>query len=307
MTGSIPRFAVVLACGVAVAGAASSAPEYQQRSGPKRPASVSPRFVLNCDPFGTIAQAHPIDGSCNKSGLGRANSRAQNEVKNTLCAGPAATVVDRAVLVALQQSLPPSSHSGSLPWGDPQFVPTRKQRQALKHPSPEFAVGEGSLVQFVGYVLEGRYSNTLDGEDVNCRRLGDANNDIHLYLGEGFTDPLTQSITAEISPHYRPNAWEVLGTFNSPSGAPAVQAMLQQRNLDRPIRFTGQLMFDASHCPATGFCIAQDRGPVRISSWEVHPLYKIDVCTARDLSACRAVDDAVWVPFHQWVVGIRAE
>lgn len=296
----------MLAFGITAAATAGWALEHEQRTRPKRSPSVSRRFVLNCDPFGTIAQAHPIDGRCNKFGVGSGNSLAQNEVKNGLCAGPTAAAIDRAILVALQQALPPSSHSGSLPWGDPQFIPTRNERQALKHPSPQIAVGEGSLVQFVGYVLEGRHSNTLDGEDVNCRRLGDANNDIHLYLGEGFTDPLTQSITAEISPHYRPKAWEVLGTFNSSSGGPAVEAMLQQQNLDRPIRFTGQLMFDASHCPATGFCITQDRGPVRVSSWEVHPVYKIDVCSAKDLSACRAADTSAWVPFDQWVAGVRA-
>ena len=59
------------------------------------------------------------------------------------------------------------------------------------------------------------------------------------------------------------------------------------------VRVSGQLFFDASHhaCkddrPGSG-------DPIRISSWEIHPIYDIKVCKKSTVSDCRADDASVW-------------
>src|SRR5947209_18583044 len=92
------RSAIVLAFGITATGTAGWALEHQQTTRPKRPASVSRRFVLNCNPFGTIAQAHPIDRRCNQFGLRSGNSLAQHEAQNNLWPAPTAAAVDRVCL-----------------------------------------------------------------------------------------------------------------------------------------------------------------------------------------------------------------
>jgi len=69
-------------------------------------------------------------------------------------------------------------------------------------------IGEGTLVRFVGYVLKSRYANLRSGESVNCRMPGAEYNDIRVDLVQrtGETDACA-SITAEISPHFRPSVW----------------------------------------------------------------------------------------------------
>jgi hypothetical protein len=48
-------------------------------------------------------------------------------------------------------------------------------------------------------------------------------------------------------------------------------------NLDRPLRITGQMMFDGSHRP----CANGSGSPKRVSVWEIHPVYASDVCNKR--------------------------
>jgi len=104
-------------------------------------------------------------------------------------------------------------------------------------------VGEGSLVQFVGFIIEAHYSNVDSGESVNCNLPGEPTNDIHIAVGQALDAPECTSITAEIIPHFRPHVWTLLATLNGTDGP----RLRQQAKLDRPLRFTGQLMFDASH------------------------------------------------------------
>jgi hypothetical protein len=61
-----------------------------------------------------------------------------------------------------------------------------------------------------------------------------------------------------------------------------------------PVRVTGQLFFDSSHTP----CVNEVpvRGdPSRASVWEIHPIYKFEVCTE---GACDSGNG--WVPLEQW-------
>jgi len=107
------------------------------------------------------------------------------------------------------------------------------------------------------------------GENVNCNFPGERTNDIHAAIGQALTAAECQSITAEIIPHCRPHTWEMLATLNGAAGP----RLRQQARLDRPLRFTGQLMFDASHTPcAPGQADTHASPPLRISSWEIHPV-----------------------------------
>ncbi|MGB7620956.1 MAG: hypothetical protein WBN92_01275, partial [Terriglobia bacterium] len=58
---------------------------------------------------------------------------------------------------------------------------------------------------------------------------------------------------------------------------------------------TGQLFFDSSHTPCQdGSEIPGD--PRRVSLWEIHPIYRFDVCNA---ASCTTETD--WIPVDQWL------
>jgi hypothetical protein len=138
-------------------------------------------------------------------------------------------------------------------------------------------MGEGSAVRFTGYIMDAHYSDVSMGESVNCRVPGIEANDIHVKLVSKVdeVDPC-QSITAEISPHMRPAKWEVSN----------LEPLAQQRVL---VRIGGQLMYDASHRP----CSAGYRAPPqRLSNWEIHPVYSIEVCRTAQQGVC---PDGRWV------------
>jgi hypothetical protein len=63
-------------------------------------------FNLVCDPFGGLAMRRAIDDVCGPDGVGSANSLAQNQVKNNLCASQPPTTVDVGILVTLQADVP---------------------------------------------------------------------------------------------------------------------------------------------------------------------------------------------------------
>jgi hypothetical protein len=39
----------------------------------------------------------------------------------------------------------------------------------------------------------------------------------------------------------------------------------------------------------------------RVSNWEVHPVFAIDVCKNTTLANCKDDNAAVWVPLHTWL------
>ena len=251
-------------------------------------------FNLVCNPFGTLATRRGIDDVCGPDGIGSANSIAQNLVKNNLCARQPATTVNIATLRTLQADVP----ALGIQFGSPQSIPTPEQRPKLRHPDVAHGIdaGEGSLVQLVGFVLDGHFSNVQDGEEVNCNIPGEQMNDIHIAIVEEPGAQTCASVTAEIIPHFRPEPWLVLATLNGPNAT----AMLINLRLNRPLRFTGQLMFDASHLPCADNRPASN-APARASSWEIHPVYQIEVCSSGiSIPDCRA-DAAVWTPLDEWL------
>jgi hypothetical protein len=56
---------------------------------------------------------------------------------------------------------------------------------------------------------------------------------------------------------------------------------------------------DASHLPWANGQPASS-APARVSSWEVHPVYRIDVCAETSLDQCAAANDIVWTPLDRW-------
>jgi len=85
-----------------------------------------------------------------------------------------------------------------------------------------------------------------------------------------------------MSPHFRPNEWSEVTHFGT----------------DRPMRFTGPLLFDANHKACT---VGARAKPPRIASWEVHPIYKAEVCKNKTIANCSASNNSLWIPFDAWV------
>jgi len=145
-------------------------------------------------------------------------------------------------------------------------------------------LGEGSLVQFVAFVLDAHFSNVGKGkgELVNCKMPDKEDNDIHIELTmDAADDDPCNGVTAEMSPHFRPEAWSELAGMQ----------------IGRPVRITGPLFFDSSHQP----CHDGVRpNPKRISVWEIHPIYQFEVCKDKTLAACDVRKNSQWIPLDQW-------
>src|SRR6185295_4882845 len=72
-----------------------------------------------------------------------------------------------------------------------------------------------------------------------------------------------------------------IGPVRNSCGAQWERIVAQE--LDHPLRVTGQMFFDGSHRP----CVGEEGRPRRISVWEIHPVYGIDVCKKKSLTSCR--------------------
>jgi hypothetical protein len=231
-------------------------------------------------PFDAIKQPHAIDDFCSAEGTGSSDANAaQNRAKNNFCASGPPVLVDRDAFVRLQQA---AQDQGVTFGGFDSLPKDRSVLQNLLQMAPGVQIGEGTLVRYVAFVIDAHHSNVSGGESVNCKQPGEENNDIHIELGRSTAEDPCDSITAEMSPHFRPSAWDAVG----------------EANIDQhPVRITGQLFFDASHKPCTA---AKRASPPRASIWEVHPVYAIDICKQTTLDACSAGDDSIWVSLDQW-------
>jgi hypothetical protein len=235
-------------------------------------------------PVSPPTSQHPIDSSCPITGRGSAVSQLQNRAKNNFCTSGTPVTLTYQTFKLLQSAV---KNDGTIPFGCPTCLPTdRTKLRDIFTLSNGTRIGEGTLVRYVGFIANPRYSNVRLGETVNCRRGGQESNDIHVDMlrqPEGH-EPACRSITVEISPHSRPAQWE--------------RDRLRQVRA-HPVRVTGQLFFDASHQPCASD--TDTVSPKRISLWELHPVYRIDVCVNGTLSACPAANEAKWIPLHQWV------
>jgi hypothetical protein len=233
-------------------------------------------FEPACDlPFDQDAVRHDFDDVCGVDGTGaNAPKILQNHAKNNLCAtgDPVLfTFVSFQKLEALVED--PGKGLG------PTFTVPKTRAKLVNigyMTTGGEQAGEGTIVTLAAFIEEAHFADVGSGEDVNCSTKGAESNDVHIALANvsGQTDEC-QSVTAEMSPHYRPPLW----------------AEKVLNSIKRPVRITGQLMFDASHHPCSG---TKRPNPKRMSSWEIHPVYNVEVCTRDSLARCKADDDSVW-------------
>jgi uncharacterized protein YgiM (DUF1202 family) len=237
--------------------------------------------LLDCTlPFESIKASHSIDDSCGPEGKTQsALSQLQNAAKNNFCATGDPVLLTFDSFLKLQKA----AEEDNIPFGGGQSLP--KDRSVLRNLSKSDSgatVGEGTVVRLVAFVVDAHYSNVSNGETVNCNLKGKENNDIHIMLGQSADAAACDTVTAEISPHFRPAAWD----------------QLAGHDLKYPVRITGQLFFDASHRPCKN---GRGANPQRESIWEIHPVYAADVCSRTTLSECKGDDDSVWSPLDKWL------
>jgi hypothetical protein len=261
----------ITACCVVVAGFAA-------------PMLRAQKFVPGCslpDTLAAIKEQHPIDKSCTKNGLSKVNEKVlESRAKNNLCATGPETVIEYETLTELQQAI----DNDHFPLGN-RNTPARPTK---KYASSKGDLGEGDLVSLVAWVLLAKNSNRSSGENVNCKKSGIENNDIHIVLAK-FVDHAdldedeANSVTAEAIPHLRPSSWSAanINSFH-----------------DHPFRFTGPLFLDSDHEPSRAD--GTGGGPDRASVWELHPVYNIEICKFTSKTKCDPATKKAWVTLDDW-------
>jgi hypothetical protein len=219
----------------------------------------------------------PIDAQCPLGGEAnqKAPETAQNKAKNNFCAvAPADPSITVAKMVAMQADVESNT---AINFG--KSGPTT-DRTPLK------AMGEGQQRVLQGYVFIARQEGK---EAVNCGptfpdKTETMDHDIHISIVGDISQVHgneCESVVAEMSPHHRPDSW-------NPAN---LQAVAFQH---LPVRITGQLFFDSSHSP----CVdgkSQAGDPHRASLWELHPIYKFEVCPTSDCSG------GGWQTLDAWI------
>jgi hypothetical protein len=238
-----------------------------------KPACTRPSY-----PVPAPSASPAIDSQCGLAGSGTGPEGQQNMSKNDFCATGTPQLITIDYLTSLQKRVEanPSINFGSEDKG------TRKRGPTINR-APLQKLGEGKLVTLKAFVLIARQEGA---ESVNCEKnVPDqpAFHDIHISLvaSSAIKDECA-GVVAEMSPHHRPDSWT-------------------QRNVEKlaggklPVRVTGHLYFDSSHFPCANDQTAGEGNPKRVSLWEIHPIYKFEVCTANCTGA------GTWIPLDQWV------
>lgn len=244
-------------------------------------------FKPGCElPFDDIkTEGLEVDTKCTIDGNAgdKTAKRLENNAKNNFCAGGKPRPITYDDLIKLQEE------SDKVPGLRNALKTSRNGLLAIFSPTGQPALGEGTLVQFVAFVAHARHSNVGKGkgENVNCKLTTKEDNDIHIELRmDPEDDDPCNGVTAEMSPHFRPDVWNEL----------------VRMKIDRPVRITGPLFFDNSHHPCHGDVRPN---PKRISVWEVHPVYQFEICkdqktTTLPSAACDVKTNSQWIPLDQW-------
>lgn len=238
-------------------------------------------------PFASIELKHPVDDTCGIEGKKTSSdaSHRQNEAKNNFCGAPAGAAPETftpQMFIDLEHNTHVQSGTGKEP----------ADRTALQH------LGEGKIVRMKANLIEAHHADVGTGESVNCGGLKEEDNDVHIAFGPTADAKECSSVSAEISPHFRPASWNEIGhfeKFDPVTKKNIVNPVLASRLQSHPYRITGQLFFDASHtlCSCGTTC-----NPSRGSRWEMHPVYDIEVCKAG--TACDEGTDSDWIAFDTW-------
>ena len=237
-----------------------------------KPACANPSY-----PMPAPAKLPAIDSQCGLSGAGVGPEGVQDSAKNNFCATGTPEEITIADLIKLQQQVEsdPTINFGSQARGGRKKGPTTNRAPLKK-------LGEGKLVTLNAFVL---IAHQEGPESVNCGKnvaTGAPFHDIHISLVDSTSvNNECAGVVAEMSPHHRPDSWT-------------------HANVDKvataklPVRVTGHLYFDSSHFPCTDGQPFGAGNPKRISLWEVHPIYKFEVCTANCDGA------GTWLTLDEW-------
>lgn len=207
-----------------------------------------------------------IDGQCSIEGAGNTDEKiAESKAKNDFCVPTGKiTRIEYQTFKDLQEA-------------------TIFKRSANRSPLAKITLpngatlGEGQYVEYAGFLLHAQYSNKSKGEEVNCNIPGEDTNDIHIQMvADPTDDDACDSVTAQMSPHFRPESW-------TPEKLNSVK--------DHMIRLRGPLFYDGSHAPCRD---GKRPNPQRISVWEIHPVYSVDVCQQKG-PKCTS-----WVALDEW-------
>ena len=250
--------------------------------------NVNQSYVVGCSPPFAGSESHEIDQRCPNEGCAtRPSDKAQNRIKNNLCATGTPVQISFTSLDKLQRAVDRLVQQGKISYGanGPPQPADRVKLQSLPtvdaSGSP-VTLGEGKLVTLEAFVLDAKHDDTFvlgtgpvgfGGEGVNCKNSLFEWNDIHIALGRTAGASECSSVTAEIIPHFRPAVWDRFDSNSCTSRR--VTNPLPVKRLR--VRITGQLFFDGSHKPSPCSVPAGGGNPLRRSVWEIHPVYKIEV------------------------------
>ena len=263
-------------------------------------------------PFASIAAHHDIDSKCPPTGSSDGNvyHYAQNSAKNNFNAKGTPVALALSDFTRLQEASQKKIDTGEIVLKG-KYPEDRARLMNLIDVKGK-SVGEGTLVTLDAFVFSAQYANTKfnkdsknrpgKGEAVDCDSPELDWNDIHISLSDKSspkTDECT-TVTAEISPHYRPAIWDRFHDGLNADIEAIIPGLLQhqvifeQKKGDKPlyVRLTGPLFYDASHTPCKfdGKKITERHGPERRSIWEIHPVYRVQVRDSRKQ----------WIDFDQW-------
>lgn len=258
---------------VLLATAAQSEPRFALRSGCVLPyADYAPTrdALYFCDNAGRRAGMPPPPLA----------DRLRLDAQNNLCA-PTSAPVPITLKEFGSLPSPPSS----------QLATSRKSLAQVAVLPGRSAVGEGTVVRTVGIISKAHVvgcDEPAPGEPaasaVTCHFMGGPKvSEIQLNLSPVSApkdEPDCDTVVGKLVTHYRPIWWDDID-IKTPGA---------------PVRITGQLFYDDT----AGSCQGAGSKAPRMTGWEVHPIYAIDVCITT-AAECDPANGKLWLPYHQWL------
>lgn len=253
------------------------------------------KFMPPCgQPYGSLARKGlSIDRTCGELGVAADGTPQgdQNKAKNNFCASGDPVTITPETLLKLQAAV----EDKGISFGGDKRLPADRTDLIDGFDIDRQQLGEGKLVRMAAFLIETHIADLSSGESVNCKvAKSKDSNDVHMALGLAYGASECTSVTAEVSPHFRPKAWASIASVKAQNKIKKPAAITRY-----PVRITGQLFFDGSHTPCQGDQ-ALPGNPARQSLWEIHPVYAVDVCSNQDLDSCSAEDEGVWTPLNRW-------
>jgi hypothetical protein len=225
------------------------------------------QFHPGCNMPFTSNPVPDIDGQCSIEGAGGNDAKiAESKAKNDFCVSTSRVVpITYQNFSDLQDNTSFRNSADRSPLANITTTDTGAQ------------IGEGTYVEYTGFLLHAEYSNKSKGEAVNCNIPGEDTNDIHIQMvNDPNDDDACDAVTAQMSPHFRPESW-------TPDKLNSLK--------DHMVRLSGPLFYDNSHAPCRN---GKRPNPQRISVWEIHPVYSVDICKQRGAN-CQD-----WVSLEEW-------